>query len=717
VANPRLGLVGCVFNARQKWVNDCAELLVHYFQLKDYPKIILAGAGELKKKLWESPMLPELKSRSKLVNVSYSGRQGWYEAIQRVRDELMSHETQVEADLCNQWLEDRFNPDKTCCYGVMECLQALQEGLVKKILLLEPVVCEVDLKFDLEDRVISLCKNSSTELIRVHDTCNETHMFAEFGGIGGWLYGSHGEEMLQTLVDIEEKAIKTVDATIMELLTKLGLKKYEEFFYDFPDYEALDELSPKDFVDLGLIDRDAILLYSSLHPIVSEKIKIAIPKKEKDNLNIVFLGHVDAGKSTLVAQLLLQHDRVEKETLKKVERATKEQNAKACQALSFITDCDEIERQKGNTIECLFDWFESDKRRFTVIDAPGHENFLCNMIAGCCLADIAVLVLSARAKEFEDGFFGGQTKEHARLALAFAQTRKKPKIIVAVNKMDEIDWDEKRFQEITHQMGKFLQKLGYKAANVTFVPVSGLRNLNLNKRESPFSKDFLLDVLDNVKLKRPKKRTRIIVFGVSKENHVALKVRVESGMVRVGDILRLLPSQKKVQIIGLRAFDEKVSCALPGEHCTLLVKGLVERDIFRGCVLVEVDDPISVTNDVVLRLQFITEANKSGDLLSKRKKRLGLPKRFKMISKGYRCMFHCHALAIPCSIVSIENKDGSQILNKTNPVGYVRIRLEKSVCIDLEKNLIRFGRVVLRDGDHTVAMGKIEIFATQRSAN
>ncbi|CDQ97061.1 unnamed protein product [Oncorhynchus mykiss] len=164
------------------------------------------------------------------------------------------------------------------------------------------------------------------------------------------------------------------------------------------------------------------------------------PKKE--HVNVVFIGHVDAGKSTIGGQIMYLTGMVEKRTLEKYEREAKEKNRETWY-LSWALDTNQEERDKGKTVEVGRAYFETEKKHFTILDAPGHKSFVPNMIGGASQADLAVLVISARKGEFETGFEkGGQTREHAMLA----KTAGVKHLIVLVNKMDDptVNWSLER---------------------------------------------------------------------------------------------------------------------------------------------------------------------------------------------------------------------------------------------------------------------------------
>ena len=193
-------------------------------------------------------------------------------------------------------------------------------------------------------------------------------------------------------------------------------------------------------------------------------------KDQLEHLNVVFIGHVDAGKSTVCGQILYSTGQVDDRTIEKYEREAKEKNRQSW-FLAYIMDTNEEERAKGKTVECGRAIFATEKKRYTILDAPGHKNFVPNMIIGAAQADVGILVISARKGEFETGFEkGGQTREHAMLAKTLGVRQ----FLVLVNKMDDTDWDQGRFNEIEGKVSPFLKGLGFNMKNVKYVPGSGI---------------------------------------------------------------------------------------------------------------------------------------------------------------------------------------------------------------------------------------------------
>lgn len=204
-------------------------------------------------------------------------------------------------------------------------------------------------------------------------------------------------------------------------------------------------------------------------------------RSAKEHLSIVFIGHVDAGKSTMGGNLLFLTGMVDKRTMEKYEREAKEAGRDSWY-LSWALDSTPQERAKGKTVEVGRAYFETPTRRYTILDAPGHKTFVPSMISGAAQADVAILVISARKGEFETGFErGGQTREHIMLV----KTAGVSKVVVVINKMDEstVEWSKERYDEIKDKLSPFLKAAGFSVkTDVTFIPVSAYTGLNLKDR-------------------------------------------------------------------------------------------------------------------------------------------------------------------------------------------------------------------------------------------
>lgn len=269
---------------------------------------------------------------------------------------------------------------------------------------------------------------------------------------------------------------------------------------------------------------------------------------EKMHVNIVFIGHVDAGKSTMGGNLLYLSGMVDQRTMEKYERESKAAGRESW-ALSWALDSTIQERDKGITVEVGRAFFETSSRRYTILDAPGHKNFVPNMISGAAQADIALLVISARKGEFETGFEkGGQTREHAMLV----RTAGVQRLIVVVNKMDDptVQWSQERYKEIVDKMTPFIRTTGFSNKMVTYIPVSAFTGANLKeavgKKACPWhSGPPLLTLLDDIPLTDRDVHAPLTMPVSEKYADMGTMVvgKIETGRLRKGSELMLMPNK------------------------------------------------------------------------------------------------------------------------------------------------------------------------------
>eukprot|EP00166_Cyanidium_caldarium_P002021 ctg_2071.g425 len=323
---------------------------------------------------------------------------------------------------------------------------------------------------------------------------------------------------------------------------------------------------------------------------------------KRHHVNIVFIGHVDAGKSTLCGHLLYLTGNVDDRTMEKYEREAKSKGRDTWK-YAWAMDLTEQERSKGKTTEYGVATFHTRHKHVTIIDAPGHKSYVPSMISGAGQADVGILVISARKGEFEAGFErGGQTREHAMLA----KTAGVRQLIVAVNKMDEptVQWSEERYREICGKLAPFLKQVGFRANDIVWVPVSGYTGANLRERidaaQCPWYRgESLLELLDGLQLPpRPVDAPlRMTVVDKYKEMGVCMLGRIESGTLRNGDRLLLMPPRTPITVTGVWNDAEEVSAAGPGDSVKLTVKGVEEDDIHAGFVLCAESAPVEPTTE------------------------------------------------------------------------------------------------------------------------
>ncbi|GMH45631.1 hypothetical protein BSKO_13588 [Bryopsis sp. KO-2023] len=430
----------------------------------------------------------------------------------------------------------------------------------------------------------------------------------------------------------------------------------------------------------------------------------------KEHLNVVFIGHVDAGKSTLGGQILFKTGGVDERTIQKYEKEAKDKNRDSWY-MAYIMDTNEEEREKGKTVEVGRANFSTEKKRYTILDAPGHATYVPNMISGASQADVGVLVIAARKGEFETGFDrGGQTREHAQLA----KTLGVAKLVIVVNKMDDPSiilangkWSEVRFKEIQDKLTPFLKTCGYKEKDLVFLPISALLGANImepvSKESCPWwSKGSLFDLLDNLE---PQDRNadgafRMPIIDKYRDMGTMVMGKSESGTVRVGDTLLLMPNRFKVKVETIYRDDSEVRKARPGENLRLKLSGVEEGDISAGFVISCPTEVVPAVTQFEAQLMVLD--------LGKGQSQSGV------FTAGYKAVLHIHSIVEECEVSKLlaeinprNGKEKKVKFVKSNTMVSCRIAVEKSICIEEFQKVPQLGRFTLRDEGQTIAIGKV----------
>ena len=306
--------------------------------------------------------------------------------------------------------------------------------------------------------------------------------------------------------------------------------------------------------------------------------------KEKKHVNIVVIGHVDAGKSTTTGHLIYKCGGIDKRVIEKFEKEASEMG-KSSFKYAWVLDKLKAERERGITIDIALWKFETSKYYFTIIDAPGHRDFIKNMITGTSQADVAVLVIASPTGEFEAGISkNGQTREHALLAYTLGVKQ----MIVATNKMDSTSppYSKERYEEIKGEVSNFLKKVGYKPAVIPFVPISGWHGDNMldsGDNMKWYKGPTLLEALDGIKPpKRPiDKPLRLPLQDVYKIGGVGTVPvgRVETGILKPGTSIKFAPGNIVTDCKDVEMHHEKLEQAMPGDNVGFNIKNVSVKDM------------------------------------------------------------------------------------------------------------------------------------------
>ncbi|XP_028669940.1 eukaryotic peptide chain release factor GTP-binding subunit ERF3A isoform X1 [Erpetoichthys calabaricus] len=453
--------------------------------------------------------------------------------------------------------------------------------------------------------------------------------------------------------------------------------------------------------DRGPVEEAAQEMMEEEEEVSAPKVAIAPPDApKKEHVNVVFIGHVDAGKSTIGGQIMYLTGMVDKRTLEKYEREAKEKNRETWY-LSWALDTNQEERDKGKTVEVGRAYFETEKKHFTILDAPGHKSFVPNMIGGASQADLAVLVISARKGEFETGFEkGGQTREHAMLA----KTAGVKHLIVLINKMDDptVNWSTERYEECKEKLVPFLKKVGFNPKkDIHFMPCSGLTGANLKEPADccpwytglPFIPH--LDSLPNFN-RSSDGPVRLPIVDKYKDMGTVILGKLESGSICKSQQLVMMPNKHNVEVLSLLSDDVETEYAGPGENLKLRLKGIEEEEILPGFILCNAENLCH--SGRTFDAQIVIIEHKS------------------IICPGYNAVLHIHTCIEEVQIIAliclVDKKTGEK--SKTRPrfvkqdqVCIARLKTAGTICLETFKDFPQMGRFTLRDEGKTIAIGKV----------
>lgn len=407
---------------------------------------------------------------------------------------------------------------------------------------------------------------------------------------------------------------------------------------------------------------------------------------EKPHMNMVVIGHVDHGKSTLVGRLMLDTDQFPAHQIEAFKKEAGEKG-KGTFFLAWVMDNLKEERERGVTIDVAHKKFDTDKYYFTIIDAPGHRDFVKNMITGASQADAAILTCSAIEGP------QAQTKEHVFLS----KTLGIDQLIVAVNKMDAVDYSEEKFNAAVEGVTKLTKLIGFKDDQVKFVPVSAYEGKNIKVKAEEmgwYNGPTLLEAVDMFELpsKPTDKPLRVPIQDVYSITGIGTVPvgKVETGILKPGMAIHFNPSNKTAEVKSIEMHHEELPKAEPGDNCGFNCRGLGKNDIRRGDVGAEPGTPATVAKTFTAQVIVLNHPS--------------------VITAGYTPVFHAYTAQTACQFESIEKviRAGKEVENtfmKTGDQGVVKIRPTRPMVVEKASDFAPLGRFAIRDMGQTVAVG------------
>ncbi|MFB0500333.1 MAG: translation elongation factor EF-1 subunit alpha [Candidatus Hadarchaeaceae archaeon] len=403
----------------------------------------------------------------------------------------------------------------------------------------------------------------------------------------------------------------------------------------------------------------------------------------KPHVNLVFIGHVDHGKSTLIGRLLVELGVIPEKELSEEAGSFK---------FAWVMDREKEERDRGLTIDVAYRKLETSKNYITIIDAPGHRDFVKNMITGASQADAAVLVVAA-----DDGVMP-QTREHAALAFTLSVGQ----LVVVINKMDLVDYDEAAYHKLREDLVTLLGGIGYRNANdFLYIPISAFHGENVTKASAkmswykgPTALEGLETFIEPEKpINKPLRIPVQDVFSVTGIGTVPIG-RVETGVLKVGDTIVFEPAGKSGEVRSIEMHHEAMQQAVPGDNIGFNVRGVSRADVKRGDVVGHPDKPPTVASEFTAKIIVLAVPTE--------------------ITPGFVPLFHCHAAHVPGRfeeiLQKIDPRTGTVVEDKPKTLrkgdaGLVRVVLNKPIVIERTSEIPELSRFAVRHGGQTIAAG------------
>lgn len=425
---------------------------------------------------------------------------------------------------------------------------------------------------------------------------------------------------------------------------------------------------------------------------------------EKPHLNLVVIGHVDHGKSTFVGHLLYKKGYISERDISAHEEEAKKYGMRLDEVkYAWVLDKLKEERERGMTIDLGFWKFETDKYFFTIIDAPGHRDFVKNMITGTSQADAAVLIVSAKKGDYEAGTSaGGQTREHIFLAFTLGVRQ----IVVGITKMDDptVNFSQARYEEVKSGVADLLKMVGYNVATMPFIPISGWTGDNLIEASThmPWYKgQTLMQALDSLivppkPIDKPLRLPVQDVYSITGVGTVPVG-RVETGIIKVGDKIVFMPSNVQAEVRTIETHHVQIPQAVPGDNIGFNVKGISKTDAKRGDVVGPVSNPPTVAKEFIGQIIVLYHPT--------------------ALAQGYTPVLHAHTCVMATEftelISKIDPRTGQVVEQKptfikTGDGAIVRFKPLRPIAIESYSEFPQLGRFAVRDMGTTIAAGIVK---------
>ncbi|WP_462272076.1 translation elongation factor EF-1 subunit alpha [Methanohalophilus sp.] len=411
---------------------------------------------------------------------------------------------------------------------------------------------------------------------------------------------------------------------------------------------------------------------------------------DKPHMNLAVIGHIDHGKSTLVGRLMYETGAIPQHIIDKFKEEAKDKGKESF-AFAWVMDSLKEERERGITIDIAHKRFDTDKYYFTIVDCPGHRDFVKNMITGASQADAAVLVVAAT-----DGVMA-QTKEHVFLSRTLGINQ----LIIAVNKMDATDYSEDKYNQVKKDVSELLGMVGFKADDVPFIPTSAFEGDNVSKNSSNtpwYNGPTILECLNSLKVPEPPDDLPLRVpvqdaYTISGIGTVPVG-RVETGVMKKGQMVTFMPSGSSGEVKSIEMHHEEAPEARPGDNIGWNVRGVGKADVRRGDVCGESKNPPTVADEFTGQVVVLQHPS--------------------AVTIGYTPVFHCHTTQTACTLMSIDKKldpksgqvkEENPTFIKAGDAAIITVKPTRPMVIEPVKEIPQLGRFAIRDMGMTIAAG------------
>ena len=415
---------------------------------------------------------------------------------------------------------------------------------------------------------------------------------------------------------------------------------------------------------------------------------------EKPNFNVVFVGHVDHGKSTAIGRLMYDSGVVPEQELQKLKEEA-QKHGKVGFEFAFVMDRFKEERERGVTIDLSYKKLMTQKFQITIIDAPGHKDFIKNMITGASQADAAFLTVAVQHGVMP------QTKEHIWLLRTMGVSQ----IAVLINQMDTVGYAEDKFNKVKADVSALLKQAGYNPDKITFIAASGFKGDNVAKKSTNMAWYKGPTILEQLDLFSPPEKPINLPLRMPLQDVYEIKGagtvpvgKIETGVMKIGQKVIVLPGRSGKGIEGdiktIEMHHEQMQDAQAGDNVGINIRGVGKKDIARGDVVCDAAQPATIAAEFVGQIAVINHPT--------------------VIAKGYTPVFHVHTAQVPCQFVDIIEKldpktgqpvPGKPDFLKNGDVAKVRIKPQGNLVIEKQSVNPHMSRFAIRDAGQTVAAG------------